>query len=141
MNHFHFPYEPFTAAHTLFFYADNATQGQRALGPVVIDRTSLTSTCTVIIEPASPRAPQSLPITNSPPIGPTDSATSTRTVMVEASNSTPAAPPTPDATTTQATSTRTVSRVCARRTRPAPSYVGAIRSSTHGTMATGVTFY
>ena len=49
MNHFHFPYEPFTAAHTLFFYADNATQGQRALGPVVIDRTSLTSTCTVII--------------------------------------------------------------------------------------------
>ena len=58
MNYFHFPYEPFTAAHTLFFYADNATQGQRALGPVVIDRTSLTSTCTVIIEPASPRAPQ-----------------------------------------------------------------------------------
>ena len=34
-----------------------------------------------------------------------NTATSTRTVIVEAANSTPAEPPAPDATTTQATST------------------------------------
>jgi hypothetical protein len=39
-----------------------------------------TSTRTVIIEPAPPSTPQSLPITNSPPLVPTtDTATSTAT--------------------------------------------------------------
>ena len=60
---------------------DTSTTTTDTIDYVATDHNGLTSTSTrtVIIEPPAPPAPQSLPITNSPPLVPTDSATSTAT--------------------------------------------------------------